>query len=99
MHMYTRIVTHRLSFSAGCFLFPALFMHLLFLFEQLKCSKTRLTYNCAHLRSTKESLTDSVKKFFVRKFFWVKFFLGENFLGRNFLGDNFFGENFLGENV
>ena len=23
--------------------------------------KTRLTYNCAHLRSTKESLTDSVE--------------------------------------
>ena len=35
---------------------------------------TRLTYNCAHLRSTKESLTDSVKKFFVRKFFCVNFF-------------------------
>ena len=29
---------------------------------------TRLTYNCAHLRSTKESLTISVK------FFWVKIF-------------------------
>ena len=33
--------------------------------------KTRLTYNCAHLRSTKESLTIWVK------FFGVKFFLGE----------------------
>ena len=33
---------------------------------------TRLTYNCAHLRLTKESLTDSVKKNCVRK-------LGENF--------------------
>ena len=26
-------------------------------FEQQKTKKTRLTYNCAHLRSTKESLT------------------------------------------
>ena len=33
---------------------------------------TRLTYNCAHLRSTKESLTDSVKNLFVRKKFCVK---------------------------
>ena len=30
---------------------------------------TRLTYNCAHLRSTKENLTDSVKKKFFKKFF------------------------------
>ena len=30
---------------------------------------TRLTYNCAHLRSTKESLTDSVKIFFCENFF------------------------------
>ena len=36
--------------------------------------KTRLTYNCAHLRSTKESLTDSVKHFLSEHFFWVKFF-------------------------
>ena len=33
---------------------------------------TRLTYNCAHLRSTKESLTDSVKNLFSRKKFCVK---------------------------
>ena len=51
-------------------------------------AQTRLTYNCAHLGSTKESLTDSVKKKFVRKFFcvkicWVKIFLGKNFLGEN----------------
>ena len=36
-----------------------------------KIMKTRLTYNCAHLRSTKESLTIWVK------FFGVKIFLGE----------------------
>ena len=36
------------------------------------CIVTRLTYNCAHLRSTKESLTDSVKNLFVRKKFCVK---------------------------
>ena len=29
--------------------------------------ETRLTFNCAHLRSTKESLTDPVKNLFVRK--------------------------------
>ena len=38
--------------------------------------RTRLTYNCAHLRSTKESLTDSVKILFVRKKICVKIFLG-----------------------
>ena len=59
---------------------------------------TRLTYNCAHLRSTKESLTDSVKKFFVRKFFCVKIFLGENLLGEHFLSEHFFwGEIFWGK--
>ena len=58
--------------------------------------RTRLTYNCAHLRSTKESLTDSVKKFFVRKFFCVKIFLGENLLGEHFLSEHFFlGEHFF----
>ena len=50
---------------------------------------TRLTYNRAHLRSTKESLTDSVKNLFVRKHFCVKFFLGEIFVGDIFLGENF----------
>ena len=49
----------------------------------------RLTYNCAHLRSTKDSLTIEyvriIKKIEV-KILWVKFFLGENFLGENFLG-------------
>ena len=63
-------------------------------------------YNCAHLRSTKESLTDSVKKIFVGKFVCVKIFLGENLLGEifwvkiflneNFLGEFFWGENFFG---
>ena len=57
---------------------------------------TRLTYNCAHLRSTKESLTDSVKNLFVRKNFCVKIFLGENLLGEHFLSEHFFwGENFF----
>ena len=66
---------------------------------------TRLTYNCAHLRSTKESLTDSVKKNLC-EFFWVKIlgeifvgdiFLGEHFFEWKFLGEHFLGENFLGE--
>ena len=39
-----------------------------------KIHGTRLTYNCAHLRLTKESLTI----FFV-KIIWVKIFLSENF--------------------
>ena len=55
---------------------------------QRKNCRTRLTYNCAHLRSTKESLTLWVKFFWVKifwvNFFWVKIFLGENFLGENF---------------
>ena len=58
--------------------------------------KTRLRYNCAHLRSTKESLTDSVKFFFLRRFFCVKIFLGENLLGEHFLSEHFFlGEHFF----
>ena len=58
---------------------------------------TRLTYNCAHLRSTKES--DSVKKKFVRKSFCVKIFLGENLLGEHFLSEHFFWVKiFLSEN-
>ena len=57
---------------------------------------TRLTYNCAHLRSTKESLTDSVKKNFVRKFVCVKIFLGENLLGEHFLSEHFFWVKFFG---
>ena len=52
--------------------------------------ETRLTYNCAHLRSTKESLTYSVKNLFVRKNFCVKIFLGENLLGEHFLSEHFF---------
>ena len=57
---------------------------------------TRLTYNCAHLRSTKESLTDSVKKNVWRKFFCVKIFLGENLLGEHFLSEHFFLVSFFG---
>ena len=59
----------------------------------LKRIKTRLTYNCAHLRSTKESLTILVK------IFWVKIFLSENFLGEFFLVKIFWGEIFFGENL
>ena len=51
---------------------------------------TRVTYNCAHLRSTKESLTDSVKNLFLRKKFCVKIFLGENLLDEHFLSEHFF---------
>ena len=59
---------------------------------------TRLTYNCAHLRSTKESLTIWVKIFYVKFFLGWKIFGGEICLGKNFWGDNFLGEIFLGEN-
>ena len=65
------------------------------MFSRVYSEKTRLTYNCAHLRSTKESLTDSVKNLFVRKKFCVKTFLGENLLGEHFLSEHFFlGEIF-----
>ena len=50
---------------------------------------TILTYNCAHLKSTKESLTILVK------IFGVKIFLSENFLGEFFLGNSFFGWKFF----
>ena len=57
--------------------------------------QTRLTYNCAHLRSTKESLTDSVKNLFVRKKICVRIFVCENLLGEHFLSEHyFFGEIF-----
>ena len=60
---------------------------------------TRLTYNCAHLRSTKESLTDSVKNFVLQKKICVMIFLGENLLGEHFLSEHFFWVNiFLSEN-
>ena len=65
----------------------------LLVFIMERSSTTRLTYNCAHLRSTKES--DSVKKIFVRKSFCVKILLGENLLGEHFLRKHFFwGEIF-----
>ena len=58
--------------------------------------KTRLTYNCAHHRSTKETLTIEYFRIILEKnrvkIFWVKFFWGENF------GVKFFGRKFvLGE--
>ena len=46
---------------------------------------TRLSYNCAHLRWTKEYFRIISKKIL------VKIFLGENFWGENFWGENFFG--------
>ena len=46
--------------------------------ENEKIMETRLTYNCAHLRSMKESLT-----IFWVKIIWVKIFFSENFLGEN----------------
>ena len=60
---------------------------------------TRLTYNCAHLRSTKESLTDSVKKNFCAKICLCENFFGWKFVGWTFFEWTFFlGEHFLGEN-
>ena len=78
-------------------------------FLHLVCTmKTRLTYNCAHLRSTKEGLTIEYLRWKLYWIFWVKifrvktflvkFFLGENFWGQNSLGENFLCENLLGEN-
>ena len=64
--------------------------------EQLIFPRTILTYNCAHLRSKKESLTDSVNKFLGKNFFCVKFFLGENLLGEHFLSEHFFWVKFFG---
>ena len=52
--------------------------------------KTRLTYNCAHLRLTKESLT-----IFWVKIIWVKIFLSEIFLGEYFWVKIYFGLKFL----
>ena len=69
-------------------------IHSIHCFNNMKKRKTRLTYNCAHLRSTKESLTIWVKIFWL-KIFWVKIFLSENFLGEFFLGEHFFGSKFF----
>ena len=52
--------------------------------------KTRLTYNCAHLRSTKEILTMEYLRI-IKKNYW-----GVNLLRKNFLGENFFGEIVFG---
>ena len=59
---------------------------------------TRLSYNCAHLRWTKETLTIEYFRIILKKI-WVKIFLGENFWGENFWVENFLGENIFGENV
>ena len=72
-------------------------------FNKIKGLKdTRLTYNWAHLRSTKETLTNEYFRIILEKnqvkIFWVKIFWGENFWGENFLGENLFWVKFLGEN-
>ena len=54
-----------------------------------KIEKTRLSYNCAHLRWTKETLTIEYFRIILKKI-WVTIFLGENFWGENFLGENLF---------
>ena len=71
--------------------------------------ETRLTYDCAHLRSTKESLTIFWEEnYILGENFLLKFFFGWHFFGVNifrwkffgwniFLGQHFWGENFLGE--
>ena len=59
--------------------------------------KTRLRYNCAHLRSKKESLAIWVKNFVWVKIFWVKnFVLVKIFWVKNFLKENFLGEIYFG---
>ena len=65
-----------------------------------KQEKTRLTYNCAHLRSTTESLTIEyfrVKTFLV-KIFWVKIFGVKILWVKIFWVTVFWDEIFLGEN-
>ena len=49
-------------------------------FQKQNILITRLTYNCAHLRSTKETLTIEYFRIILKKI-WVKIFLGENFWG------------------
>ena len=62
---------------------------------------TRLTYNCAHLRSTRETLTVQYFRIILEKKlgenFWGGNFFGENSLGGNFLVEKFLGEKFLVE--
>ena len=50
--------------------------------------QTRLSYNCAHLRWTKKTLTIEYFRIVLKKD------LGEIFLGENFLGENFLVKNF-----
>ena len=67
--------------------------------------ETRLTYNCAHLRSTKESLTIEYFENEIIFLWWRKRSQvirkaksqKPNFFGENFLGENCFGEKFLNE--
>ena len=64
--------------------------------------RTRLTYNCAHLRSTKKSLTTEYfekKIIFWVKSFWAKIFCEKIFCVKNCLGEYCLGEIFLGEIV
>ena len=71
---------------------------ILWLTHQMSCKKeTRLTYNCADLRLTKESLTI---EYFEKAI--LLDFLGENWLGESCLGEKkfwvkgFFGWKFFG---
>ena len=53
--------------------------------KDLNTSETRLSYNCAHLRWTKETLTIEYFRIISKKK------LGEKFLGENFFGLKTFG--------
>ena len=53
--------------------------------------RTRLMYNCAHLRLNNKKNTNKMSQNGPRDF------LGEIFLGENSLDENIWGENFLGE--
>ena len=46
--------------------------------------RTRLTYNCAHLRSTKEGLTIEYLRWKLHWIFWVKIFRRKTFLVKIF---------------
>ena len=60
--------------------------YLTYIQEYTKIIKTRLTYNCAHLRSTKESLTIEYLRWKLYWIFWVKIFRVKTFWVKNFFG-------------
>ena len=67
------------NFSNGCVNYGFWIWHVATDANSWMIRVTRLTYNCAHLRSTKESRTIWIfwVKIFWVKIFWVNFFLGE----------------------